>query len=145
LWERTTGVRTDLRWWWAWPAKPFPLYGLERLAGRPRAAVVICEGEKAADAAQILLEADGVICLSSCGPPRSAQFCDWSPLQGRAVFAWPDADPPGYEYVAWLGETIGAVQLDLTALGPLPKGWDAGDALEEGRLVRLQADAIVER
>src|SRR5712691_3253502 len=41
----TTGAH---EWRWkAWPA-PRPLYGLDRLAQRPAAPVVVCEGEKAA-------------------------------------------------------------------------------------------------
>jgi putative DNA primase/helicase len=34
------------------PASPRPLYGLNRLATMPDASVILCEGEKAADAAQ---------------------------------------------------------------------------------------------
>lgn len=39
------------RWAWARLDKPRPLYGLDRLAHKPEASVIICEGEKATDAA----------------------------------------------------------------------------------------------
>ncbi len=44
-------VAKGLRWRWKGLPSPRPLYGLDRLAERPDAPVVICEGEKAADAA----------------------------------------------------------------------------------------------
>jgi hypothetical protein len=40
-----------LGWYWRHPATPRPLYGLDRLAARPAAPVLVVEGEKAADAA----------------------------------------------------------------------------------------------
>ena len=53
MWRAAAGGNLEWRWE-SWPPKR-PLYGLQRLAGRPGAAVVICEGEKAADAATRLL------------------------------------------------------------------------------------------
>ena len=40
-----------MAWRWQAVTAPRPLYGLERLAARPDAPVLVCEGEKAADAA----------------------------------------------------------------------------------------------
>ena len=46
-----TDLSGKLEWRWAsWP-KPRPLYGLDRLAARPDAPVIVAEGEKSADAA----------------------------------------------------------------------------------------------
>ena len=85
-----------LEWRWErWPPKR-PLYGLQRLAERPCAAVVVCEGEKAADAAARLLS--GYVAVTSPNGSKSAAKADWSPLQGRAVTVWPDADAAGLEY-----------------------------------------------
>lgn len=47
LWRDAKG----LRWRWAAVPAPRPLYGLDWLAAHPDAPVVICEGEKSADAA----------------------------------------------------------------------------------------------
>jgi hypothetical protein len=41
-------------WRWRAPPAPRPLYGLDRLAARPDAAVIVTEGEKASDAAAAL-------------------------------------------------------------------------------------------
>src|SRR5579864_3517225 len=43
------------QWRWLGFPKPRPLYGLDRLAARPNARVIITEGERAADAASVLL------------------------------------------------------------------------------------------
>ena len=47
LWRDAQG----LRWRWKSVPPPRPLYNLHKLAARPDAPVVICEGEKSADAA----------------------------------------------------------------------------------------------
>ena len=41
----------SLAWRWKAAPAPRPLYGLDRLAGSPAARVIVCEGEKSADAA----------------------------------------------------------------------------------------------
>jgi putative DNA primase/helicase len=53
LWRNSINDRLDWRWK-SWPPKR-PLYGLPELAKRSSAIVVVCEGEKAADAARRLL------------------------------------------------------------------------------------------
>lgn len=126
-------------WRWRGLQAPRPLYGLDRLAQRPAAPVVVCEGEKAADAAAELLP-DFVATTSQNGS-TSAGKADWRPLAGRRVLIWPDADAPGTAYAAdvtRLALAAGAAEvrtLDLAALTDgcsLPDGWDAADALAEG-------------
>jgi putative DNA primase/helicase len=53
LWRSEAGGKPEWRWE-SWPPKR-PLFGLQRLAERPSAPVVVTEGEKAADAAAMLL------------------------------------------------------------------------------------------
>ena len=65
-----------------WPA-PRPLYNLDKLAARPDAPVIICEGEKAADAAARIFP-EYVATTSSGGAKATAQT-DWTPLEGRRV------------------------------------------------------------
>lgn len=126
-------------WKWKAPPAPRPLYGLDRLAARPDAPVIVCEGEKAADAAQRLLPAAVAVC--SPNGAQAATRADWSPLAGRRVLLWPDADEPGERYaraVAEQARTVGARvdgQVDAGALAggrALPEGWDAADAEAEG-------------
>src|SRR4029077_12610729 len=47
LWRNAKG----LHWRWKALPSPRPLYGLDQLADRPDAPVIVCEGEKSADAA----------------------------------------------------------------------------------------------
>ncbi|WP_150108912.1 hypothetical protein [Methylobacterium sp. 4-46] len=142
--EVATGT---LKWKWkAWP-DPRPLYGLDRLAARPDALVVLCEGEKAADAIRELVpECVGV---TSPNGSKSAGKADWSVLQGRRVVVWPDADAPGLEYASAAARLILAAGAASVAQIEPPAGagdgWDAADALAEGwtqdRVRSLVADA----
>ena len=127
------------------PPEPRPLYGLDRLADRPEAPVLLCEGEKAADSAAELLP--GHVCIASMNGAQSPAKSDWTPLRGRTLFIWPDHDQPGQEYVqaaARLALNAGAdsvAVLDLMSLAinpntgepdGLPEGWDAADAMAGG-------------
>ena len=70
-----------------------PLYGLDRLAARPEAAALICEGEKAADAAAALLpELVPVATMNGAQAPAKSDF---AALKGRRVLIWADDDAPG--------------------------------------------------
>ena len=128
-------------WHWKSLPAPRPLYGLDRLAARPEAPVLVCEGEKTADAAGRLLP--DWVCVTSMGGAKAPDKSDWSALAGRQVVIWPDADEPGASYAqqvralatkygfAWPG----LVSVDALARwrgGALPEGWDAADALAEG-------------
>ena len=143
------------RWQWKGLPTPRPLYGLDRLAARHDAPVLICEGEKAADAAGELLP--GFVAITSPNGAKSAGKSDWSALAGRRLLIWPDADEQGTAYatdVERFALEAGAAEvarIDLEALAKLhgsalPEGWDAADARAEGMdraaLERLAADAL---
>lgn len=119
--------------WEAWPT-PRPLYGLDRLAARPTASVVVCEGEKSADAAAQLFP--GHVCVTSPNGSKSAAKADWMPLRGRVVTVWPDADAPGVEYAKKVAELSTAAGVSSVAIVTSPndviEGWDAADAVDEG-------------
>ena len=132
-------------WRWQAPPAPRPLYGLDRLAARPDAMVIVCEGEKASDACQALFPEAAVI--SSMNGAQSPAKSDWTPLAGRKVRIWPDADEPGAKYAATVAKLVkqaGVPEveiLDLASLArdpatgtmrELAKGWDAADALADG-------------
>ncbi len=124
-------------WIWKAPDEPRPLYGLDRLAALPDAVVVLCEGEKSADAAGTLLPE--CVVIASMNGAMSPNKSDWSPLAGRRVRIWPDADDPGAQFArtaAVLADGAGAASvsiLDLSSLtAELPEGWDAADALADG-------------
>ena len=143
------------RWQWKAPPEPRPLYGLDRLAARPEAPVLICEGEKSADAAAGLLP--DLVALTTWGGAQAARQADFGPLTGRRVLIWPDADAPGASYaatVAELARAAGAASVEVLALASLardpktgeprelPKGWDAADALADGWTPETLAAAV---
>ena len=138
-WNATTG------WAWKAPPAPRPLYGLDLLAARPDAPVLVTEGEKAADAARTLVPESVVI--TAVNGAQSPALTDWTPVAGRTVRVWPDADAPGAtfaKHVADLARAAGAASvaiLDLNSIAldpgtgeqrPHPPGWDAADALADG-------------
>lgn len=110
--------------------KPRPLYGLDRLAARLDVPVLGVEGEKACDAAQALLP--GYVAVSWPGGAGAWRHVDWSPLAGRKVLLWPDADDPGIKAM----QSIAAILADPQGLAcsvriidptGQPEGSDAAD------------------
>lgn len=117
------------RWEAGTVGAPRPLYGLDRLAARPDAAVLVVEGEKAADAGARLLPEWAVV--TSPGGSNAAGKVDWSPLSGRSVVIWPDADDPGLHYAqetTRLAHEAGARDVRVVKVPDLfPAGWDLAD------------------
>jgi putative DNA primase/helicase len=143
LWRSTGSGKLEWRWE-SWPV-PRPLYGLRELAERPSAKVVVCEGEKSTDTARRLLP-DFVVVTSPNGS-NSADKADWSPLHGRDVVIWPDADAPGQEYAHAVAEVAVGAKSEAMLSPPcdVKEGWDAANAFEDGwvpeRAAKLVNDA----
>ncbi|MBK8114890.1 MAG: DUF927 domain-containing protein [Candidatus Accumulibacter sp.] len=149
LWKMAGG---RMVWKWKAPSEPRPLLGLDRLAARPNAPVVVTEGEKAHDAAALLLP-DAVI-VTWQGGSNAVDKADWLPLAGRAVWLWADADEPGAKAmrrVAHRLQEVGAAEVwrvNLAAFAriareaegkpqllpgePLAEGDDAADLIARG-------------
>jgi putative DNA primase/helicase len=128
-----------------------------RLAARSDAPVVICEGEKSADAAARVFP--NCVCITSPGGSQAASKADWSPLEGRRVLVWPDADEPGAKYAATVAGNLHGLGcevsiIDAMALASMApdggkhepeKGWDAADAVAEWQdlaALRQAADGL---
>jgi predicted P-loop ATPase len=116
------------------PAKPIALYRLDLLAKKPDAVVVLVEGEKAADAANRMLALEGadMIALSWFGGAGRAKDADLTPLAGRKVVVWPDADEVGLAARdVLIGRLTGVATyvktIDVTGL---TNGFDAADLRE---------------
>lgn len=128
----------------AFPA-PRPIFGLADLAERPGATVVVVEGEKAAEAGRRLLP-DHIVITSPNGS-KSAGKADWSPLKGRHVVVWPDADEPGARYAADVVRLATEADAASVAVCMLPesvaKGWDAADLEAEGGDAAGRALALI--
>jgi len=152
----------EFKWEWISFPEPRPLYGLDRLAARPVAFVLLVEGEKCVDAAQA--ELSELVVVSWPGGGKAVGKADWSPLAGRKAGGWADCDAkrerltkeereakvaedskpllppekqPGVMAMAKIGEVVlaqGGRWWDMTieAPGEKPDGWDVADAIEEG-------------
>ena len=140
LWRLPSG---KLEWRFKAPPAPRPLCGLDRLAAHRDAAVIVCEGEKAMDAASDLLPDFLPICWQ--GGAQAVDKADWSPLAGRRVILWPDADIPGAACMSKLAgilRQVGAASVQVVNLDKLAAvaGFDdagkptlsPGPALEPG-------------
>lgn len=149
---------------WRWMAfpEPRPLYGLDRLAARPEATVLLVEGEKCADAGHE--ELPDLVVVSWPGGGKADGKVDWSPLAGRKVITWADADAkrvpltpaekaagvdqssrplwpddeqPGAQTMARIRERLRSMDckvwdVRLPPAGSKPDGWDIADAVMEG-------------
>ena len=89
VWGRNTDSGKE-EWRWMAFAEPRPLYGLDRLAANPEATVLVVEGEKCADAGAA--ELPELVVVSWPGGGKADGKVDWSPLAGRKVITWADAD-----------------------------------------------------
>jgi Protein of unknown function (DUF3631)/Domain of unknown function (DUF6371) len=122
-------VDGTLAWRWEPFSVPRPLYGLDGLAARREAPVLVVEGEKTALTASLILP-EYVVVTSPEGPTAAHQ-ADWSHLAGRSVTIWRDHDGPGEGYaaeVAQLAVGIGAASVaHVSVPGAFPPRWDLGD------------------
>ena len=140
------------QWRWQGLPEPRPLLRLHELTLQPEATVVLCEGEKAADAAAALFPN----CVATCWPNGSKAWhkADLAPLKNRTVWLWPDNDPSGtdcMEAVAQKLKDMGTKSVHVIALdtfkrkptlknghpafakgGVWEHGDDAADALAKG-------------
>lgn len=110
---------------------PRPLYRLKELGEDSEPQVLVVEGEKCADAAAKVLTM--AVTTWSHGA-SSVDKNDWTPLHGRDVLIWPDADDPGTKAAAWLaGHLQGkAYRVRVVQTNGQPVGWDIADAIAEG-------------
>lgn len=124
---------------WAWKSfkKPRPLYGLQKLAQRRDDVVVIVEGEKTVDAAQVLLQE--YVFVTWPGGGKAIDYVNWEPLRNRHVIIWRDADAPGLKTQEKIIESLKNIVATLRTVElpeDLPKGWDLADEQPEGMDIR---------
>ena len=134
-------------------AEPRPIYGLDRLArfAPDVASAIVVEGEGKADALWHAL-GETMPVLGWPGGCKVPHLVDWSPLAGRRVVCWPDADAaidkatqallpahkqPGMQAMLTIRRLLGTLGcavgiVDIGQPGERPAGWDCGDAVREG-------------
>jgi len=71
---------------------PIILFNLDLIATDKTKPILIHEGAKCADAASVL---PGFISTAWNGGAKKCQYANWSALQDRDIFIWPDDDEPG--------------------------------------------------
>lgn len=122
--------------------EPRPLQGLDALHAMPAAPVLIAEGEKCRAAGAGAWPQYAV--LTWPGGTNGIPKVDWTPLAGRDVVLWPDADEVGRKAmlgwsndagdfrpgVAHYAHRVGARSIRMIDTEGRPKGWDIADALE---------------
>lgn len=119
---------------WVWKAlpEPRPLYGLPDLQ-RTDSPVLLVEGEKTADVAQVLFPHCTVLTWS--GGANAVGKANWSPLAGRAVIIWPDNDEPGFKAALEIATLLQSIAVSIRVVLPpanLPEKWDVVDPAPEG-------------
>lgn len=92
LWSHKKG---RVEWRWKGYSKPYPLYNLHLISKYRSAQIVVCEGEKAADAAGVLFPIPNYVTTTFAHGAKAINNTDWNPLHDRDVILWPDHDHAG--------------------------------------------------
>lgn len=140
---------------WRWMAFPEPRPLYLRGALRPELPVLLLEGEKCVDAGHAMLGANLDV-VSWSGGSKATAKTDWTPLAGRTVVMWPDADSkrykdshkfsgelmpegeqPGMSAMVKIGGILQAqgcttYLVDIPAPGVVEDGWDIADLIASG-------------
>ncbi|MDR6833602.1 MULTISPECIES: DUF5906 domain-containing protein [unclassified Sphingopyxis] len=122
-----------------------PLYGLDRLAARPMAPVLIVEGEKAADAAAKLFpEHVTITWMSGASSVHRAEMVD---LAGRNITLWPDNDEPGRKAMrkfAAFAFRAGAASISMVDVpNEFGEKWDLADELPADVATAFPFNALI--
>jgi len=107
--------------------------------------VLVVEGEKKAD---VLASFGFQAITTSSGGSKAAALTDWTPLAGKNVIVWPDADEPGRAYAAEVIKILDGLPLtcrvkmiDPSSLD-LADGEDAADYVQQLKNAGLDDFAI---
>lgn len=122
--------------------EPRPMLGLDALAAKPDAPVLVVEGEKCRAAGAGAWQQYAVVAWP--GGSMVIGKVDWTALAGRDVVLWPDADAAGIKAmcgwrndagdfragVAHYAARVGARSIRMIDTDGRPKGWDIADAFD---------------
>jgi hypothetical protein len=138
----------------SWPGAR-PLFGLDRLASKPDAIVLLVEGEKAAEAVERGPFAEAfkwapsdVVGVTWPGGTNAITYADFSPLVGREIIILPDNDGPGEQAANALVEALKPVGVKgLRRWRPptnAPEKWDIADPPPDGCTPEALVEAMLE-
>jgi len=136
-------TKVGIDWRWGGIDSRCPLYNLPTIIVNSDEPIIVCEGEKAVDAAVSL---GYVNATTSCQGAQSPGKTDWTPLAGRIVYILPDNDKPGKEYAARVVRILTALnppaQVKIVTIPNLSDGGDVYDFVQMGG-TREQLDKII--
>lgn len=124
--------------WIAKTTETKPLYNLDFICKDPNKKIVICEGEKSAEAAQKILGSRYTTTCWMGGCQKSnIKKTNLSPLNDRDIILWPDSDSDhaGLEAMQYLMAIITPTAKSIVMIEPQPNdpdSFDAADLLEQG-------------
>ena len=118
-----------------------PVYLSHQLAECPT--VLVCEGEKAVDAAWRC----GIAATTSNSGSSNAKKTDWSALKGKTVVIWPDNDEAGTKYANDVTEILTDLQcviyrIDVSQLELPPKG-DIADLVAKWPIIEKKHTDVI--
>ena len=121
---------------WRWRAfdAPRPIYGLDLLASRPGANVLVVEGEGKAEAARRLVGEQFVV-VAWAGGSKAVAKTDWTSLYNRKAGIWADNDAPGFAAAHDVAAALDGIAAKVVCIRPpsdAPRTWDLADAEREG-------------
>jgi hypothetical protein len=128
--------------------KPRPIFNQDKIAARPDATIVVCEGKKDARAAALVFT--DCVTTTSCGGAQSANIADWSLVAGRKILLWPHYDPGGASYANDAARSLfdlgcEILLVDAANVASLKEGglkYDAADAVKDWMGARVRRYAI---
>lgn len=144
-------TKTGYQWRFGAVPQPRPLYNLDELTKRPKAKVIVVEGEKSAEAAAKLFP--DYVATTCFGGANGVLKTDLTDLYGREILIWPDNDEAGRKYAEELIKRLHLVApttvisvMKILDIRPVlhdgktsfelgfetPEKWDAADALAMG-------------
>lgn len=126
--------RLDGEWQWKQSMPPpRPLYRLASLKADTFRPVLLVEGEKTAETAQLLLSQFTV--MTWPGGAKAIKQIDWHPLGHRKVICWPDADDEGKRSMREIAAKLTHLGADVRIVdvpSSLPRKWDLADNIPDG-------------
>jgi putative DNA primase/helicase len=136
----------------AWKQKGFsaprPLYNQEALKTTPQdAQILLVEGEKCCNyAKKIFADYPRIVPLTWIGGANSAKLADYTPIFGRKVIFWADADAPGEKAMRQIFDIVKTNIKGGKLILPTekPQGWDIADFINDGATQKTIIDFMRE-
>ena len=126
IWREPAGVTR--------PPRGYPLFRELSLSANTDKPLLVVEGERTVECAQLLF-GDRYEATTSISGSGSVAHSDWTPVKGCVVYVWPDADTKGADYavaVVRLCHEAGAAAVFRVGTDDLPDGWDLADPIPDG-------------